>query len=464
MQHLSMSRLSRHCFRAITLVALLLSPSCVSFKPKPLDASRAASGLQSRTLHDADVQAFISEHALKMGVKGSGWGLGRLTLAALWLHPDMAVARAELASAEAGQITAGERPNPVLSWSPAYNSSTTGISPWILGFGLDVPIETAGKRHWRKEEAARKAEASRLRLADTAWQVRGRVRRALVALQSAGENIVLLEAQEKLQSETARLLNLQREGGESSSFQATQARISLTQSQLALHDARRRSAVARAQLAEALGVPVTAIGGVKLDFSELTASRTVSVAKAKRSALANRADILAALADYAAVDSSLRVEIAKQYPDLRLSPGYTLDQTENKWALGVSLELPFNRNRGRIAGAEAARNLSAAKFMQVQAKVLGDIERLHAEWSGARSKAEAAARLLEEQRGQVSATERMKQAGEIGALELVQRQLEANTSALLLQDAETREREALGDLEDALQVPAGLPVALPRQP
>ncbi len=107
---------------------------------------------------------------------------------------------------------AGERPNPVLNWSPVYNSTTSGISPWILGFGLDIPIETAGKRHWRKEEAARKIAAARLRLADISWQVRARVRRALVAAQSAEENIALLEAQEKLQGETVRLLNSQREG------------------------------------------------------------------------------------------------------------------------------------------------------------------------------------------------------------------------------------------------------------
>ena len=449
---------------ALAGLMALSGAGCVTFKAKPLDATRSASDLQSRSLRDADLQKFIGAHASRMGVKGSGWGLGKLTLAALWLHPDLAVARAEVAGAEAGQVTAGERPNPVLSWSPAYNSTTSGISPWIMGFGLDVPIETAGKRHWRQEEAARKAEAARMRLADTAWQVRTRVRKALLATQSAEQSLALLEGQEKLQAETARLLNLQREAGESSPFQATQARIALTQSQLALHDARRQSAVARTQLAEAVGLPTAALAEVKPDFTELNASREVSLGKAKRLALTNRADVLAALADYAAVESALRVEIAKQYPDIHLGPGYQLDQEENKWSLGLSVELPvLNRNRGRIAEAEAARDVSEAKFLKVQAAALAQIERSHAEWTGTRAKAEAARGLLDEQRKQVTATERMKQAGEIGALELVQRQLEANTSALLLQDAETREREALGDLEDALQAPASLPPSVLRQ-
>lgn len=439
------------------LIALSCS-SCVSFQAKPLNAARSAAELQGRTLHDAELRKFIAHHSTRVGAQGAGWGLGKLTLAALWLNPSVVVARAEVAAAEAGQVTAGERPNPTMSVAPGYNSTSSGISPWILTFGLDVPIETAGKRRWRGEEALRKAEAARMRLAATAWEARGGVRKALVAVHSAEQSMALLEAQEKLQAETVRLLNLQREAGESSPFQATQARIALTQSQLALHDARKQSNVARAELAEAVGVPVSALADVKLDFTEIAAARGVSLPKAKRTALTNRADILAALADYAAAESTLRLEIAKQYPDLHLGPGYELDQGENKWSVGLSLELPIlNRNRGHIAEADAAREVSAAKFLQVQAKALGEIERFHAQWSGARAKAEATRGLLEDQRKQVTATEHMKQTGEIGALDLVQRQLEANTSALLLQEAETQEREALGELEDALQAPASLP-------
>ncbi len=232
-----------------------------------------------------------------------------------------------------------------------------------------------------------------------------------------------------------------------------------------MHDARRRAAVARALLAEAVGVPVAALEGIKLDFAELQATRGVSPGKAKRAALTNRTDILAALADYAAAESTLRLEIAKQYPGMwRLGPGYELDQEENKWRLGVSLELPVNRNRGRIAGAGAARGVSAAKFLQVQAKALAEIERLHAEWNGVRSKVEAAKEIAEEQRGQVSATERMKQAGRSERSSWCNgnsKQTRAPCYCRMLRHASER-RGATS--EDALQVPAGLPTTLPQRP
>ena len=42
-------------------------------------------------------------------------------------------------------------------------------------------------------------------------------------------------------------------------------------------------------------------------------------------ALTHRADVLAALAEYAAAEALLRSEIAKQYPDIHLNPGYSFD-------------------------------------------------------------------------------------------------------------------------------------------
>ena len=42
-----------------------------------------------------------------------------------------------------------------------------------------------------------------------------------------------------------------------------------------------------------------------------------------------------------AEDGYLYAEIARQYPDLRVGPGYEYDQGLNKWAVvGVSIELP----------------------------------------------------------------------------------------------------------------------------
>ena len=95
----------------------------------------------------------------------AAWGLPELTLAAFFYNPRLDVARSRWAKAEGQEVSAAERPNPVLSVAPAFNS-TTGfgniISPWIVDVVLDLPIETAGKRGYRMEEARHLSEAARL--------------------------------------------------------------------------------------------------------------------------------------------------------------------------------------------------------------------------------------------------------------------------------------------------------------
>jgi outer membrane protein TolC len=95
--------------------------------------------------------------------------------------------------------------------------------------------------------------------------------------------------------------------------------------------------------------------------------------------LQGRSDIQSALAEYAAAEADLQLQIAKQYPDVHLSPGYQYDQGDNKWSLGVTFELPLlNQNQGPIAEARARRLESAARFTELQAKVIGEIDRASA--------------------------------------------------------------------------------------
>jgi hypothetical protein len=75
------------------------------------------------------------------------WDLRLLTLAAFYFSPTLETARARSAAAEAVIVTAGARPNPTVTLSPGIPS------PYLLGFDLEVPVETAGKRGYRLEAA-----------------------------------------------------------------------------------------------------------------------------------------------------------------------------------------------------------------------------------------------------------------------------------------------------------------------
>jgi len=116
-----------------------------------------------------------------------------LTLAGCYYHPDLDVARAQVRLAEASLITAGARPNPSLTTGGGYTNSPE--SPVVFQFEPGLLIETARKRSYRLLRARKLFEASKLALAEAAWQVRSRVRTALARRIFALRRVELLEAE-----------------------------------------------------------------------------------------------------------------------------------------------------------------------------------------------------------------------------------------------------------------------------
>ncbi len=424
------------------IVCAVALTGCASFTSKPLSPASTAANFNSRHLS--------ARHAR--------WSLSQLSAAGLEMNPDLAVLRARVKTAEAALHSAGERPNPVLSFKPGYNSSTRGISPWIIEPGLDITIETGGKRDARRAEAAAKIRVARLDMETAAWKVRSDVRRALLALHTAQATRGQYRSQEAAQADAARLLELQLKEGAARPQDVAVARIPLNQTRLSMHDTELLAIKARSQLAAAIGSPVAALSGLNFDFSEITRlPASPAGGAARRHALARRTDILSALADYAASEERLRLEVAKQYPDIKLGPGYKLDQTANKWTLGIGFELPIlNQHKGPIAEAEGRRAEAAARFFAVQTRASGEIDLALALYRAARAKADAANALATDVQAQTRTAETMKAAGELSQLDVSQRRVEQGAADLARAQSRIQALEALGALEDALQTPASL--------
>jgi cobalt-zinc-cadmium efflux system outer membrane protein len=435
---------------------LAISAGCVRYAPRPVIAAAVLDDFEARRLDSPEFVDFLKKSADR-DWPPEAWDLTALTLAALYYHPDLDVARAQWATAQAGRITAGERPNPTAGVLLGYNvtSPASEVTPWIPEAALEIPIETAGKRGYRIAQAKNLSEAARLNILSAAWGVRSRLRQAYLDLYAARETEALLKRLQEAQAENVRILEAQFAIGEASPSDVTQARLALASSRLAALDAAQQSIQARLKLADAVGLPAAALDGVALSFdSLLRPAAEMPADEIRRKALVSRADILAALAEYAAEDSALRLEIAKQYPDLNLGPNYQLDQTDAKWTLGLSLVLPLlSRNKGPIAEAEARRAEAAARFQALQAKVLGEIESAAAAARLAGEKAKAADDLWRNlQKSEASAAARYG-LGEISKLELIGLRIELAAGELARLEARIKARRAAGELEDAVQSP-----------
>jgi cobalt-zinc-cadmium efflux system outer membrane protein len=455
---------------ALSLMVLSLLLGCATFQSRPLSPSKAAAQFEARTMESEGLRRFIGRNP---GEPPShwppeSWDLSILTLAAFYYHPDLDVARAGWEIARAGVVTAGGRPNPSASFIPEYrtNLQSSGISPWTLGFVLDVPVETAGKRGYRIARASSLSEAARMEMATAAWRVRSRLRASLLSLYGATQREKLLGLRAEAQEETVRLLEKRLKYGDVSQVDLTQSRIALDRARLAVRAAHGQIAQDRARVAGALGVPPEALEGISLSFDvfeELPPE--IPAEEIRRWALLGRADILAALARYQASQSALQLEIARQYPDFRLGPGYAWDQGENRWTLGLSVSLPvFNRNQGPIAEAEARRKRSEAEFISLQAGALGSVGRAQAGYAKAKGELHAADAILSEQREVEQSTLAMFASGEADRLALVGARLELYAAGLSRLNALIAAQEALGLLEDAVQRPLERSRPLPPVP
>jgi outer membrane protein TolC len=226
---------------------------------------------------------------------------------------------------------------------------------------------------------------------------------------------------------------------------------------------------ARAGLAQVLGVPMESARGLSLSFSDLKTGPLVDSAVDLRGvALQNRLDIRRGLADYAVAEATLRLEIARQYPDLVLRPGYIWDQSDRIWALGSILFLPLmNRNEGPILEAEARRELEADRFLALQARAIANLEARRAGYDNVRAEIGAAATLQRDALDRATRTERRFEAGDADRLERTRVRLESVVAERAAVASRVRGLQAWAMLEDAVQAPLDgtqVPVADPERP
>ena len=453
------------------ILGIVLLAGCAHFKPQPLAPEKTAAQLDARRLDDAGLKKFLETnlgHELQSWPE-TNWDFQELTLVAFYFHPSLEVARAQWLVAQAGLKTAGAMPNPSVSVAPGYDSQIPGnYSPWLVPVTFDIPIETAGKRGKRIAEAEKISESARWNFVSAIWKIRSGVRASLLDLKISERRADLLQQQFSAQQQIVKLLQQRFDAGEISRPELTTAQIALNKTQLDLSDALSKKSAAHSHLAEALGVSEAALDGenLNLDFSTGGAEALTS-ADARSIALRSRADILGALADYAAAEADLRLEVAKQYPDLHFGPGYAWNNGnvgDNQWSLGLTLELPIlDQNQGPIAEAEARRKLAAAKFVELQSQVIGEIDRAVAGWRVAQAQLKTGNELLAAERKQRQSVATQFKYGEADYLDSISAQMELDNANLAQLENEAQLQQAFGQLEDALQSPLTLTDSLVRQ-
>ena len=423
-----------------------------SYHPAPLTPSVTAASLQARTLHSSGLETFIQKnlgHAVSPW-PAKTWNLKMLTLAAIYYSPALQQARAQVSAAKARIITAGERPNPTFRLRPGIPS------PYLYTLDLLFHVRTGGRRKIMVARAKDLTAAARLNLAQATWKVSSNVRAALVGYFLATRKVHLLQLEERLKTREVKLLRQRFHAGDISRPALANAHLSLLQMDVAVNAAKGRIPERRAAVAAAVGIPVTALQGIRLvwpNFSRPLNASSISSQQIQRDAVLNRLDVRKALAEYAAAQKELQLQIARQHSNILIGPGYNLNSDYFRLRYAVTLPI-FNRNQGPIAQAEARRKEAAAAFLATQANAIAQSEEALARYRDAWNQLVGTKKALAQlEHVVIPKAVRSVAAGESGRLALNAVLLQRPGMAEAWLTALGRTQNALGQLEDAVQKP-----------
>ncbi|HEY7289879.1 MAG TPA: TolC family protein [Vicinamibacterales bacterium] len=299
--------------------------------------------------------------------------------------------RSTLTIADAAIVTAGLRPNPVLSGDADHLDllgtgfdDVNNAGPPEYGVRVDVPVERGGKRDLRLDLARYGKELAAAQLADA-------VRRLKVDVLIG--SIDVLEAKAKLSLAQENLDTLQRlvdlnqrrlTSGAIAPLEATRSRVAMLQYRSNVRSAELTLAQARLRLLPLLGAKP---GDAPIDIDDDLAANTVvgapTLSDLQATARAKRPDVLAARADQARSQADVRLQIGQGKIDYSVGTEYRRQQgvagRGNMLGFFVSAPLPiFNRNQGEIARAQAdeerTRQSAAAVDIDVNTEVASAFE------------------------------------------------------------------------------------------
>jgi cobalt-zinc-cadmium efflux system outer membrane protein len=298
---------------------------------------------------------------------------------------DLLAAAAGVDFATAQKIVAREFPNPALSMSSGKinidtqpNSTAAGNGLWNRSydtvFAVNQLFEIGGKRRNRKASAQAGFEEAKALFFDAKRTLDLGVTQSYTAAALAEENARILKESAVTLRQEAKMAEVRLNAGEISSSDKSQIEIGAERFELDARTAESTAAQACVALEVLLGAPHPNANCVLTDRLETMADMATPLNTNSAGLL--RADVIAAEAALRKSEADLRLQKANRIPDPSLSFQYEHQPYDapNTIGLGISFPLPlWNRNRGNILAAEAAREQIRLAYEKAKAQAIADI-------------------------------------------------------------------------------------------
>jgi outer membrane protein TolC len=439
---------------------LLIASACASYEPAPVDLARLPQAYAARRLDEPGLREFVTAFT---GSDQAAWPppaleLPQLIAIGLFHRPELPLARAQLAQAGATHEIAAQLPNPKLAVGPGVVANPGDASRWLATVGLAFPLELGGKRDARMQAAASALAAARLEVARADQTIRAEVVERAFTLELRQHLAAWAQETAALHQQAALLVDKRAAVGAADAGEVAVARGAARRAVLAAAAADREADAAALALAAAVGVPATTLVGQPLSLPAAAVPPVDGEARRQLddAAVMRRLDIAAALCSYAGSEAGLRLEVARQWPDVELGPGYEYDQGLHKFRLDVGITLPlFHGNGAAIERARAERTAAAVAVEAAQSRAITELAAAWQQLDRQQNELAAARELADAAITAAGMAQRRANSGADDALAVTRAQLDAVEARATLAQQEYALRIDWLRLEQALQQPVG---------
>ncbi len=444
------------------LASSLSGCALIPYTPKPIEPKQVTDKIVNKDPLSAEFKAFcIAQGYPENKLPFASWGIEELTLSALYHHTRLDLAKAQLGVAKAAIESAGIKTSPNLGAHVARSNRANGdINPFSYSLNVDIPIETTTKRAIRIEEAQHLAEVARLDVAETGWSLRRSLKQDWLNYHEHQAQTTLLESTAKHYDKLAELVSKRVQHGLASSIELAPILAQQSKARTQLSQAASRKDLLITTMATDAGLTKEKFQQIPIAQLELDSAldkineffASPSSNQLQSDALLNRIDIRRSLAKYAAAESKIKLEVAKQTPDISISPGFLFEFGDKIWSLGFSSLLNLlNKNPALIHQAERLREVEGAQFEAIQAQVISDVAHAQEQLDAAKQMLARAHRQKNQLIAALQNYQKQFDAGQMDKLEFTQAQLQYSANLGELMTAQFNLLRAAEQLENSLQ-------------
>lgn len=332
-----------------------------------------------------------------------GLTLDDLMRRALLTNAELAAGRLDIERARARLRQSRLRANPTIDFEQATGRFTGSAGERDTSIGFTLPLELNGQRQRRIDLARTELEAAEAEVADRERRAMAEVRAAYAEALAAARELDITEGSNKLDVETARLVEARVSEGESAPLELSllRAEVERLKSRRALIEGRLQAVLLR--LKSLAGIPAAEPLRLRENLgAALSVQPPAALAALLAAALSARPDLRLARLNERVAEAGLALARAQGRPDLSAftkfstarstfddTPVGPLRDSDKVLRFGVSVSLPlFNRNQG--ARAEAAAAIAQARRRREFAE-----QAVRAEVAGAYARYEAAQAALD---------------------------------------------------------------------